>query len=89
MILIVTYSFFDGNGIRFFDILGKTLLIISALPLFIIGAGTIRIFCKHQNINKFFVIAVCIIAFLLVWPITIVIILGFIEPWYKFTEKLK
>ena len=73
-----------GNSI---EILGRNLVIIFAVPYFFIGMGLIHMIVKKFALSNFALTAIYLLIITLVWPMIIVVLLGFFEPFTSLRSR--
>ena len=78
---------------RFFDLpilslIGKTVILLGCLPLAAIGFRICQLQFSGGRFKGFGFSILILLTFLLVWPLLIIVMLGFIEPWYHLTQRV-
>lgn len=66
---------------------GNVVIIYSVFPLAAFGFYTLRMIRNYYGLGNFFFYGAVIFAFLLVWPLLFIVLLGFVEPWYGFNDR--
>lgn len=68
--------------------IAKTVIVLSCIPLAFIGFRICYLRLLYLRNGQQIFRILCLLSFFLVWPITFIVLLGFIEPWYRLTERL-
>ena len=71
-----------------FVIIGKTIVSLSSIPLFIIGLHVIYLWLMQFKNSRFLFNVIVVIAFFLVWPALLIVGLGVLEPWYGLRQRV-
>jgi hypothetical protein len=66
---------------------GKCIVIYALFPLGALGLYTLNLMQKYYNVGVFLFYGGLTLAFLLVWPLAIIVLLGFVEPWYGLNKR--
>lgn len=69
-------------------IIGKTIISLSSIPLFIIGLHVIYLWLMQFKNSRFLFNVIVVIAFFLVWPALLIVGLGVLEPWYGLRQRV-
>jgi hypothetical protein len=90
--IVVTFGFMLIIGHHYWtlpllSILGKTIMLMGCLPLLALGFRICYLAVQGTESKRFWFAVIIIMSFLLVWPLLIIVLLGFIEPWYGLTQR--
>ncbi len=69
------------------SILGKTIMLMGCLPLLALGFRICYLAVQKTDSKRFWFATIMIMSFLLVWPLLIIVLLGFVEPWYGLAQR--
>jgi hypothetical protein len=84
MMLILAGGFLNSPSVA---TCGKIVVTFSFFPLLALGLYTLGRLRKKLGISLFFFYSGIFLAFLLVWPLVIIVLLGFAEPWYGLNSR--
>ncbi|MCX7337708.1 MAG: hypothetical protein NTX76_00270 [Alphaproteobacteria bacterium] len=69
-------------------VIAKTMVVVGCVPLFILGLRICYlVYPKTKQGSMWFNLTI-LLAFVLVWPLLVIVLLGFIEPCYGLTRRL-
>lgn len=85
LMLIIISHFFH---MPLLALVGKTTALIGCLPLATIGFRICQLRFGKGNLKGIGLSILILLTFLLVWPLLIIVLLGFIEPWYGLTKRI-
>ena len=79
-----TIALFKVHSMEFF---GRNLVIIFAAPYFYIGMGLIHMIVRQLTLPKLALTAIYLIMLTLVWPMIVITLLGFFEPFTNLRKR--
>ena len=84
LMLIIAHHYWP---LPLLSLVGKTIMLMGCLPLVVLGFRISYLAVQGVESNRFWFSVIIIMSFLLVWPLLIIVLLGFIEPWYGLTQR--
>ncbi len=68
-------------------LIAKTVITLGCVPLGFIGLRICYLRLDWQASGRLWFRLLCVLSFLLVWPLIFIVLLGFIESWYGLTQR--
>ncbi|MCG8509099.1 MAG: YybS family protein, partial [Rhodospirillales bacterium] len=68
--------------------LGRNLVVIMAVPFFVLGLVVVHTASKRASAAKFLLVVFYVVLFLLAWALPAVAVLGLIEQWVGIRSRL-
>jgi len=68
-------------------LIAKTVITLGCVPLGFIGLRICYLRLNWQASGRLWFRLLCVLSFLLVWPLIFIVLLGFIESWYGLTQR--
>lgn len=84
LMLIISHHYWP---LSLLAIIGKTIMLMGCLPLAALGFRICYLAVAGTESKRFWFASIMIMSFLLVWPLLIIVLLGFVEPWYGLTQR--
>ena len=84
LMLIIFNHFFH---LPLFSLVGKTAALLGCLPLAAIGFRVCQLRFSAGRLKGMGFSILILLTFLLVWPLLLIVLLGFIEPWYGLAQN--
>lgn len=85
LMLIILNHFYH---LPFLSLIGKTMALLGCLPLAAVGFRICQLRFSNGRLKGFGFSILIFLTFLLVWPLLVIVLLGFIEPWYGLTQRI-
>ena len=79
-----TIALFKGHSLEF---IGRNLVIIFATPYFCIGLGLVHMILRQVTLPKLALAATYLIIITFVWPMIVITLLGFFEPFTNLRNR--
>jgi hypothetical protein len=74
---------------QIFAFIGKNVMMVSCLPLFVIGLSTVSCWLNKLENGRLWLGILIILCVLLLWPALVIITLGLLEPTMKIKKRLR
>ncbi|NBT85835.1 MAG: DUF2232 domain-containing protein [Alphaproteobacteria bacterium] len=85
LMLIILNHFYHSP---FLSLIGKTVTLLGCLPLAAVGFRICHLRFSTGRLKGVGFSILIFLTFLLVWPLLLIVLLGFIEPWYGLTQRI-
>lgn len=87
-IIFIAGLLFTLTKIPLLDLIGKNIILMSGIPIFLVGLKIVYTWLKQFKNEKRWMFGIIFLSIFLVWPMIIIVILGVLEPTLHLYNRL-